>query len=209
MQPDPANEASDPVTPPDLAKHSPRGRGLLRATSAAGLIGCAVLGFLLFQAAEREKALQVELSMCQYQLSAEQVTRRRVEAECEELSLEMRQAELARDSATRSLTSVRTALSESEGLHAECQDSLESAVRIARSHLDKLDEIASAIRIGMIGVADIPGEGFVFSGGYDLESEYRKVVKKYNDLVDRFNAALERSNDLGEIVNRIVNILRS
>lgn len=209
MQPDPPNEASDPVTPPDLAKPKPRGRGLLRAATAAGLIGCAVLGFLRFQAAEREKVLQAGLAMCQYQLNSEQTTRRRVEAERDELSLDLRQAELARDSATRSLASARTALSECQGSLSECQGNLESAVRIARSHRDKLDEIASAIRIGMIGVTDIPSEGFVFSGGYDLESEYRKVVKKYNDLVDRFNAAVERSNDLGEIVNRVVNILRS
>jgi hypothetical protein len=206
MQPDPGHEASDPVTPPDLAKPKPRGRGLLRATSAAGLIGCAVLGFLLFQAAEREKALQkalqVELSMWQYQLSAEQTTRRRVEAERKEFSLELRQAESARDSATRSLTSARTALS-------ECQGSLESTVRIARSHRDKLDEIAGAIQIGMIGVTDIPAKRSSFGFGFDAESEYRKVVDDYNDLVRRFNAAIERSNDLGEIVNRVVNILRS
>ena len=60
----------------------------------------------------------------------------------------------------------------------------------------------------MIGVADIPTKGFVFSSGFDLESEYRKVVDEYNDLVRRFNAAMEPSNDLGEILNRLIGILR-
>ncbi len=202
MQPDPANEASDPVASPDLAKPKPRGMGLLRAAAAAGLIGCAVLGFLLFQAAKRERALQAGLAMCQYHLKSEQATRRRVEAERDELSLDLRHAESARDSATRSLASARAALS-------DCQDSLESAIRIARSHSDKLDEIASAIRIGMIGVTDIPAKRSAFGFGFDAESEYRKVVDDYNDLVRRFSAAVERSNDLGEIVNRVVNILRS
>ena len=57
----------------------------------------------------------------------------------------------------------------------------------------------------MIGVADVLSKGCVMSG-YDLESKYRKVVNEYNDLVRRFNAAVERSNDLGEILNRVIGI---
>ena len=174
--------------------------------------------------------------MCESQLILEQAARRRVEAECEEvqesfeaaeealrtatseleeLRSALRQAEFARDSANRSLASVRAEFAECEDSLAsvraefsECEDSLERTVRIARSHRDKLDEITSATRIGMIGVADIPAKGFVFSSGYDLESEYRKVVDEYNDLVRRFNAAVDRSNDLGEVLNQIIRILR-
>jgi hypothetical protein len=140
-------------------------------------------------------------SSAENSLSSLRGTLRATTAERDDLRSTLRQAELARDNATRALAAARAEAS-------ECNDALENAVSIARRHRDKLDEIASAIRIGMIGVADIPSKGFVFSSGYDLESEYRKVVKEYNDLVDRFNAAVERSNDLGEIVNRVIDILR-
>ena len=237
MQPEPTEAPPAIMASTDPRTPTPRGRGLLRSLAVAALVGCSVLGVLLYRAHEREQALRAELTMCEYQLNLEQAARRRVEAEREEVqeSLEaargalrtatselevlrsaLRQAEFARDSANRSLASVRAEFAECEDSLAsvraefsECEDSLESTVRIARSHRDKLDEITSAIRIGMIGVADIPAKGFVFTGGYDLESEYRKVVDEYNDLVGRFNAAIERSDDLGEILNRVINILRS
>jgi len=151
--------------------------------------------------AERE---QVADALIQAKAEREQVANalRQTAAERDGLRSTLRQTEFDRDNATRSLSAAR-------GEVAACNEALEEAVSIARNHRDKLDEIASAIRIGMIGVADVPGEGLVFGSGYDLESEYRKIVKKYNDLVNRFNAAVDRSNDLGEIVNRVVSILRS
>ena len=154
------------------------------------------------QVASALRQAEAERASAESSLDSTRGNLRSVIAERDGLRSTLRQTELARDNATRSLSAARDEVS-------ECNEALEQAVSIARSHRDRLDEIASAIRIGMIGVTDIPSEGFVFSGGYDLESEYRKVVKKYNDLVDRFNAAVERSNDLGEIVNRVVNILRS
>ncbi len=151
--------------------------------------------------AERE---QVADALRQANAEREQVANalRQATAERDGLRSTLRQAEFDRDTAARSLSAAR-------GEITECNEALEQAVSIARNHRDKLDEIASAIRIGMIGVTDVPGEGLVIVSGYDLESEYRKIIKKYNDLVNRFNAAVDRSNDLGEIVNRVVNILRS
>ena len=215
----------------------PRGRALLVCFALAGITGCAVQGLLLYQGHEREMALRVALSTreserAETQLSLERsrsalqiVTKEREQvadalrqanaereqvanalrqatAERDGLRSTLRQAEFDRDTAARSLSAAR-------GEITECNEALEQAVSIARNHRDKLDEIASAIRIGMIGVTDVPGEGLVIVSGYDLESEYRKIIKKYNDLVNRFNAAVDRSNDLGEIVNRVVNILRS
>lgn len=126
---------------------------------------------------------------------------RQTAAERDALRADLRLAEAARDRATQSLSSARSEL-------ASCSDALDTAVSAARSHRDKLDEIASAIRIGMIGVSVIPSKGIVFSRGFDLESEYRKVVDEYDDLVRRFNAAVDRSNDLGDILNKIIGILR-
>jgi hypothetical protein len=199
----PTVDMATPTEPP-----RPRGRGLLRFFVIVGVVGCAVLGVLLYQGHEREADLRGALSASEYEraeiqrgLDRTQTALEAAIAECDSLRYKLRQTELARDDATIALTAVRAEAS-------ECNDALENAVSIARSHRDTLDEIASAIRFGMIGVADIPSKGLVFSSGYDLESEYRKVVKEYNDLVSRFNAAVERSNDLGEIVNRIINIMR-
>lgn len=237
MTHDPINDGTtldgdSPAEPP-----RPRGSALLVCVALAGIAGSAVQGLLLYQGHEREMALRNALSTSETERAATQTgldrTRsalqivtaereqvadalRQVKAEREQVSnalrqtaaerdglrSTLRQTEFDRDNATRSLSAAR-------GEVAACNEALEEAVSIARNHRDKLDEIASAIRIGMIGVADVPGEGLVFGSGYDLESEYRKIVKKYNDLVNRFNAAVDRSNDLGEIVNRVINILRS
>lgn len=230
MATDPINDSATFDGASRLEPPRRRGRPILWCFALAGAAGCAVQGLLLYQGHEREMALRVALSTSESERAETQTsldrtraalqivtterasaessldstrgTLRSVIAERDGLRSTLRQAELARDDAALSLSAARDAVD-------ECSEALEQAVGIARSHRDKLDEIARAISIGMIGVTDIPSEGSVFSGGYDLESEYRKVVKKYNDLVDRFNAAIERSNDLGEIVNRVVDILRS
>ncbi len=208
MADDPNNDAPavDIATTPEPSES--RGRGLIRFFALACVVGCGVLGVLLHKAHEREVDLRAALVESEYEraevqrsLDRTQAALQSVASELDDLRSTLRQTELSRDTATRALDAVRAEAS-------ECNDALENAVRIARSHRDKLDEIASAIRFGMISVADIPSKGLVFDGGYDLESEYRKIVKEYNDLVGRFNAAIERSNDLGEIVNRVIDILR-
>jgi len=154
------------------------------------------------QVANALRQSEAERASAESSLNSTRGTLRSVITERDGLRSTLRQTELARDDATRAFSAARDQV-------YEFSEALEKAASIARSHRDKLDEIASAIQSGIIGVADIPGEEFVFSGGYDLESEYRKVVKDYNNLVDRFSAAVERSNDLGEIVNRVISILRS
>ena len=147
-------------------------------------------------------------TMAESSLSSTRGNLRTVTTERDELRSTLRQTEFARDTSTRALTAARAEVAECKAEVSECKEALEQVTSIARSHRDKVDEIASAIRIGMIGVADIPAKGFVFSSGYGLESEYRKVVDEYNDLVRRFNAAVDRSNDLGKIVNDVIRILR-
>jgi hypothetical protein len=120
-----------------------------------------------------------------------------------------RSAQSERDELAASLEAMSENRDRARSDFAECSEALDTALAVARRHRDTLDEISSAIRIGMIGVTSIPSKGFTFGSGFDLESEYRKVVDEYNDLVRRFNAAVERSNDLGEIVNKIISILRN
>ncbi len=207
MQPDSSDER--PGTDQLTASLPPKTQGkmVMPVLAVSAVVGCAVLGVLLYRASERERSLRAGISICEYQLDGEQAARRRVEMEGDQLQNaiewtrgELRAATNDRDTAKRELAATRFELS-------ECGESLESTMDIARSHRDKRDEIASAIRIGLSGVADIPRKGFIFEDGSDLESEYRKVIKEYNDLVGRFNAAVERSNDLGEVLNRVIRIL--
>ena len=209
MQPESSDERPGMHQPIASLPPKTQGKMVMSVLAVSAIVGCAVLGFLLYQTSVRERSLRAGVSMCEYQLDSEQAARRRVETERDQLRsaiaetrAELRASTSDRDTAKRELAATRFDLS-------ECGESLESSMDIARTHRDKLDEISSAIRIGLIGVADIPDKGFIFGGGSDLESEYRKVVKEYNDLVGRFNAAVERSNDLGEVLNRVIRILRS
>lgn len=271
MTDDQSNDSPTVDTTPAPSPPKPRGRGFARFAALTGLIGCAVLGVLLYRGHAREAEVRSALSTSEYQrveaeaslnrtsmaleamtaardkaartldstraalqeaengrneaqaafmrseagrnlaessLSTARSTMRALTAERDQLTTErnelratLRQTELARDSATRALSAARAEVS-------ECGEALEQAASIARSHRDKLDEIARSIRTGMIGVTDIPAKRSAFSFGFDAESEYRKVVDDYNDLVRRFNAAVDRSNDLGEIVNDVIRILR-
>ena len=223
MLPESSDDPSAAAIATVQAPQMPRGRGFLLLMALAGAVACGVLGFLLYQADERDQQLRVGLSTTEYELARARTVNEELTAANRELTRRERDAALAslrtatseraesqsalremtfaRDNVTRSLSSVRSELS-------NCTEALDTAIDAARSHRDKLDEISSALRIGMIGVADIPTKGFVFSSGFDLESEYRKVVDEYNDLVRRFNAAMEPSNDLGEILNRLIGILR-
>lgn len=265
MRPESSDDPSATEIATAQAPPKPRGRGFLLLVALAGAVACGVLGFLLYQAYEREQQLRVGLSTTEYELARVRTVNEELTAANRELTAELlgseaslrtvsvgrdqakaglqaaiverddvqaslretrrereaalaslrtatfertesqsalREMTFARDNATRSISSLRSELS-------NCTEALDAAVDAARSYRDKLDEISSAIRIGMIGVADVPSKGFSFGSGFDLESEYRKVVNEYNDLVRRFNAAVERSNDFGEILNRVINILRS
>ena len=257
MQPDSSDQTNG--NPASLNSATPKSRSmaLLRGLAVTSFVGCAALGFLLYQAGVRERELKFKLSTSEHELEGEQRVRRRYEKDCEvissdlestrtslqaavagrdELKRALQQTKAEHDEAQRTMISTRTALREAQierdelrsslldtvkdrdaisrslttarSELSDCDEALESALIIARNHRDKLDEISSAIRIGMIGLSDIPSKRLTFGGGFDLESEYRKVIDDYNDLVRRFNAAVERSNDLGEIVNSIVRILR-
>lgn len=142
-------------------------------------------------------------------LRASEEVAREIGADRDRLRVSLRSAQSERDELAASLEAMSENRDRARSDFAECSEALDSALAVARRHRDTLDEISSAIRIGMIGVTSIPSKGFTFGSGFDLESEYRKVVDEYNDLVRRFNAAVERSNDLGEIVNKIISILRN
>jgi len=86
---------------------------------------------------------------------------------------------------------------------------LKQAVASTRRRGEQLDGIAGAIRIGMIGLREILSEKLVIGVGGNLEDESRNVVRKYNNFIDRFDAAVDRSKDIGAITNKVIWVLRS
>lgn len=189
-------EGASPTTRRGSARKLLFGLIVLASIAASG-----VLGVLLNHSRGREQSLRYALASTERELHDAQMVAEELSQSNQELSSKLGHSEASMRAVTVERDDARSEL-------ANCATALESATDIARRHRDKLDEIASAIRFGMIGVSDIPTEGFFSSFGLGLESEYRKVLNQYNDLVDRFNAAVDRSNDLGEIVNKVVGIMR-
>lgn len=208
MADDARNDAPAIDTPPSSRPpERPNGR-IGRFAAFAGLVGCAVLGVLLHRGHQREADLRSALSTSEYERVAAESGLEQVRAALQTMTADCEKERRRLDSTRAALQRAETERTAARNEISECSEALDQVTEIARSHRDKLDEIASAIRIGMIGVADIPSEGFIGGVAFDFEGEYRKVVRRYNDLVDRFNAAVERSNDLGEILNRVIGILR-
>jgi hypothetical protein len=127
---------------------------------------------------------------------------RRLKSQVEIAEAETERTRTERDAARSSLAIVRTSLD-------QCQDRLEDTLGIAGDLRSKLDEVAAAIRKGLIFVRDIPAKDVLIGLGLSLgpDGDYNKLVREYNDLAERFNAAVDRSNDLGDIVNKVIRIL--
>ncbi len=125
---------------------------------------------------------------------------RRLNNQLESTEKALRAAASDRDDTQSDLTMARISL-------VQCERVRDEAVTAAGMLRSKLEDIGRAIRIGMVGVVDVPLPGYSGNGGYDLESQHRKLVNEYNDLVRRFNAAVNRSNALGDIVDNVIRIL--
>lgn len=77
-------------------------------------------------------------------------------------------------------------------------DELDSCVTIANERQRKINSAIDTANSGMMWLTDIPSKGFTYS----LGDPYEKLRKEYNDLVGRFNAALQRINDLSNLLSR-------
>ena len=84
--------------------------------------------------------------------------------------------------------------SEAERLVGELDD----CITIANDRLRKMNSAIDTANSGSIWLTDIPSAGFNF---YSTDP-YESLRRKYNDLVDRFNAAVNRANDLGDLLAR-------
>jgi len=179
-----------------------RGMVMLMLLALAGVGGSGFLGVRLYESHGRERQIRAELEAAIAERDSISLDLRYLAARHSATQSELRQVTESRDSALVSLVKVRSDL-------RECAEARDEAISAARKSEGQLEDIASAIRIGMMGLASIPPEEVVFSFGSGLEYEYQKLVSEYNDLVSRFNAAVERSNDLVEIVNRVIRSLMS
>lgn len=76
---------------------------------------------------------------------------------------------------------------------------LEECVDIANDRQRRINNCIDTANSGIRWITDIPGEGFFSSAFGDA---YENLRQRFNDLVDRFNAAVSRSNDLANLLSR-------
>ena len=143
---------------------------------ALSLAACATLAVLLYQALERERGLEAQLS---------------------DTELEFGETKDMLDDCWSRLTKCQR---EEQSL-TDRADRLSQMLTTSQS---KLDDIASAIRRGSIGLTDIPSASWSIEFGDECE----QIMRKHNDLVGRFNAALERSDQLGDTINEVTRAIR-
>jgi chromosome segregation ATPase len=105
----------------------------------------------------------------------------------------VRSLEVCRDSYEETQTVARRWQSEAERL----ADELNDCVQIANQRQQKINAAISKANRGIRWITDIPSEGSFFSSFGD---PYEALRRKYNNLVDRFNAAVSRGNDLAELL---------
>ncbi len=80
---------------------------------------------------------------------------------------------------------------------------LDECVDIANDRLRRINACIESANSGILWLTDIPPEGFsVFFG-----DPYEELRQKYNDLVGRFNAAINRCNDLSSLLARSLQAL--
>ena len=118
MLPESSDDPSAAAIATVQAPQVPRGRGFLLLMALAGAVACGVLGFLLYQADERDQQLRVGLSTTEYELARARTVNEELTAANRELTSELvaseaslRTMSIACDQATRSLSSVRSELS--------------------------------------------------------------------------------------------------
>lgn len=74
---------------------------------------------------------------------------------------------------------------------------LDECVDIANDRQERINNCIDTANSGIRWITNIPGEGFSIGGFGD---PYEQLRQKYNDLVDRFNAAINRCNDLSSLL---------
>ena len=82
----------------------------------------------------------------------------------------------------------------------ELADELNECVGIANDRQQRMNSAIETANSGILFITAIPGEGF--SSLSLLGDPYERLRGQYNDLVDRFNAAINRCNDLSSLLAR-------
>ena len=97
------------------------------------------------------------------------------------------------------LRSSRSEVSEWQSQTYRLERDLDECVDIANERLRKMNAAINTANNGVLFLTDIPSEGLYLSL---LDDPYESLRKKYNDLVDRFNAAVDRSNELARLLSQ-------
>jgi len=162
----------------------------------------------------RMAELESSLSKSRSDQAASQQALRRLEREVavKEADLELTSTKLkAEEQRSQQLNrQLRQCATELEGMRVEATE-LEitvSQLKYKASDLEgAVNVIARTIRDGMIGLPNIPPPG-PFSGPGFLSIDCETLLIQYNDLVDRFNASLRRSQHLAKVIDEVAAALR-
>lgn len=105
------------------------------------------------------------------------------------------------------LASLSRDLEERQSQIANCADNLRMRNELVGVLSSRIDDAISYANTQAGTVKSIPSDLLTFSFTNPFDSEYEKLRKKYNSLVDRFNAAVERCNDLSHILSGVLSKL--
>ena len=185
---------------------------------ALSLAACATLAVLLYQALERERGLEAQLSDtelefgetkdmlddCWSRLTKCQREEQWLTDRADRLSAQLSDTELEFGETKELLDDCRSRLTKCQREEQSLTDRADRLSQMLTTSQSKLDDIASAIRRGSIGLTDIPSASWSIEFGDECE----QIMRKHNDLVGRFNAALERSDQLGDTINEVTRAIR-
>ena len=144
-------------------------------------------------------AAQAELRADAAEAQAERLQRDLAEWQSTSNTLEMQQ-----DATRRQLNLCQATRDSLEEQLIIAKQQLTAWQALADDRLDKINDCISTANSGVLLIRDIPAPGFISSLGDPAE----RLRRKYNDLVDRFNAAVERSNDIADLLRRALGRLQ-
>lgn len=136
----------------------------------------------------------------------------RAQSSLDELEAALGQSRTSGRSLSEKVDRMVSALNDCRVELADCEDTTELMAARIQQHISEYDECVSiandrlrkmnaAIQTannGIMWVTDIPSES-IFVSFYG-DDPYESLRRKYNELVDRFNAAIERANDLSALL---------
>lgn len=144
--------------------------------------------------------LAIELDQCSVRCAERDIELARLEQQLARLRQQYAQLE---EENLRLEEEVNRRERENRGLALEAVQLERSLSRANATSKELASRINAAIELAnrrVLFLTEIPDESTLSAIGWPYESEYERLRGKYNDLVGRFNAAIERNSELAQIL---------